>query len=157
MPSRRRFLATVTAAVPFSSNPPASAAAPARATEKVRTEQISLNGLWSFRLDRRSAGLTENWQHPDAPADGWRPVTVPHTWQIEPENTDYMGAGWYRRSLDVPVAWSNRAVRVEFEAVFHTATVWLNGAEAGRHVGKGYTAFTCDLTPHLERARLIPF
>ncbi len=148
--SRRRFLAAVTAGVPFSSIPFASVAAPASETEKVRAEQISLNGLWSFRLDRQNVGLTENWQHADAPTDGWRAVTVPHTWQIEAETTDYMGVGWYRRTFDAPVAWAGRAVRVEFEAVFHTATVWLNGAEVGRHAGKGYTAFTCDLGPHLR-------
>lgn len=77
-------------------------------------------------------------------------VNVPHTWQIEPEHTDYMGVGWYRRTFAAPQAWSDRAVRVEFEAVFHTATVWLNGVEIGRHVGKGYTAFVLDLGPRLR-------
>jgi beta-glucuronidase len=142
----------VTAAVPFSSIPSASAATSASGAEKSRTEQISLNGLWSFRLDRQDVGLAENWQYPDVPETGWHPVTVPHTWQIDPETTDYMGAGWYRRSFDAPTAWADRAVRVEFEAVFHTATVWLNGAEVSRHVGKGYTAFTRDLGPRLRFA-----
>src|SRR5262249_19002794 len=57
----------------------------------------------------------------------------------------YRGVAWYRRSFDVPDAWRDRAVRVEFEAVFHTATVWVNGKEAGWHIGKGYTAFTLDV------------
>jgi len=113
-------------------SPAASSVAPAP------TESISLNGTWSFRLDSQSA------------VDGWRNVTVPHTWQIEPEHTDYMGVGWYRRTFEAPQAWSDRAVRVEFEAVFHTATVWLNGSEIGRHIGKGYTAFVLDLGPHLR-------
>ena len=70
---------------------------------------------------------------------------MPHTWQVEPENTEYRGLAWYRRIIDVPAAWSDRAVRIEFEAVFHTATVWVNGNEAGGHVGKGYTAFALDI------------
>ena len=70
---------------------------------------------------------------------------MPHTWQVEPENTEYRGLAWYRRIFDVPAAWSDRAVRIEFEAVFHTATVWVNGNEAGGHVGKGYTAFALDI------------
>lgn len=39
---------------------------------------------------------------------------------------------------------------MEFEGVFHTATVWVNGKEAGRHAGKGYTAFALDIAPMLH-------
>ncbi len=41
-------------------------------------------------------------------------------------------------------------MRVEFEAVFHTATVWINGKLAGEHLRKGYTAFTLDITSLLH-------
>jgi beta-galactosidase len=58
--------------------------------------------------------------------------------------------GWYERVFDVPKGWSGSAVRVEFEAVFHSATVWVNGRPAGEHLRKGYTAFTLDITPHLK-------
>jgi beta-galactosidase len=94
------------------------------------TEIVSLNGEWRFRLDRD---------------DSWRTVEVPHTWQIEPENAGYMGVAWYRRTFEAPQLWSRKAVRIEFEAVFHTATIRINGHEAGRHIGKGYTAFTFDI------------
>jgi beta-glucuronidase len=57
---------------------------------------------------------------------------------------------WYRRSFDVPESWRNSAVRVEFEAVFHSARVWVNGKPSGEHLRKGYTAFTIDAAPHLE-------
>ncbi len=110
----------------------------------------SLNGLWLFRLDPSALGASAGWFRSDAAAPGWREVQVPHTWQVEPGNTEYRGLAWYRRTFDVPVAWSDCAVRIEFEAVFHTATVWVNGKEAGRHVGKGYTAFTLDIGPLLR-------
>jgi beta-glucuronidase len=45
------------------------------------------------------------------------------------------------------------AVRVEFEAVFHTAEVFVNGRKAGEHVGKGYTAFAVDVAGLLEFGR----
>jgi beta-glucuronidase len=136
MLTRRRFFAAG-AAVPVLAGS-ASEAAPtvARSSDD---ECVSLNGLWLFRLDPDGKG------EPDAPAAGWREVCVPHTWQVEPENADYRGLAWYRRTFEAPQAWAERAVRVEFEAVFHTATVWVNGKEAGRHIGKGYTAFTCDV------------
>jgi beta-glucuronidase len=41
-------------------------------------------------------------------------------------------------------------VRIEFEAVFHTAKVWLNGTFLGDHPRDGYTAFTFDATPALR-------
>ena len=71
---------------------------------------------------------------------------VPHTWQVEAPLAEYYGVAWYRRTFDVRPDWQNSAVRVEFEAVFHTATVWINGQLAGEHRGKGYTAFTFDVT-----------
>ncbi len=37
-------------------------------------------------------------------------------------------------------------MRLEFEAVFHSAKVWVNGAPAGEHLRKGYTAFQFDIT-----------
>ena len=106
-------------------------------------ENISLNGLWLFRFDS------------DSPS-AWREVRVPHTWQVEPDHVAYRGLAWYRRSFDAPQAWRDRAVRVEFEAVFHTATVWVNGKEAGRHIGKGYTAFTLDIGHLLPLRRAEP-
>ena len=71
---------------------------------------------------------------------------VPHTWQVEAPLAEYYGVAWYRRTFDVRPDWQNSTVRVEFEAVFHTATVWINGQLAGEHRGKGYTAFTFDVT-----------
>jgi beta-glucuronidase len=59
---------------------------------------------------------------------------------------EYYGTAWYRRTFDVPGDWRTLAVRVEFEAVFHTATIWINGQMAGEHRGKGYTAFTFEVT-----------
>ena len=139
--TRRRFFAA--GAVPLLAGSPAEAA-PQSTAPYSGDENISLDGLWLFRLDPDGKGS------PDTPADGWRDVRVPHTWQVEPENAGYRGLAWYRRSFEAPEAWRDRAVRVEFEAVFHTATVWVNGQEAGRHIGKGYTAFTLDIG-HLLR------
>ncbi len=107
-----------------------------------------------FRLDSQSTGESEGWHRIEASPDGWRSVAVPHTWQIEPEHADYRGAAWYRRRFEAPRAWAGSAVRVEFEAVFHSAIVWLNGVEVGRHIGKGYTAFTLDLWPQLKAGGL---
>ncbi len=109
-------------------------------------EIASLCGEWFFRTDPQNAGTKENWYGMSVPARDWRRVTVPHTWQVEAPLADYRGIAWYWRSFETPAAWHEGAVRVEFEAVFHSATVWVNGELAGEHARKGYTAFTLDIT-----------
>ncbi|HEY3619014.1 MAG TPA: glycoside hydrolase family 2 TIM barrel-domain containing protein [Candidatus Sulfotelmatobacter sp.] len=110
------------------------------------THCVSLDGIWHFRLDRENVGDTLNWQRPGIGSDGWTKVTVPHTWQITQDSAEYFGTAWYRRTFDVPQKWSGQAVRIQFEAVFHSATVWINGVEVGKHLRKGYTAFTLDIS-----------
>lgn len=102
------------------------------------SECVSLDGPWQFRLDSES---------------DWREVSVPHTWQIDPASADYMGVAWYRREFDVPREWEGSAVRVEFEGVFHSARISVNGQPSGEHLRKGYTAFTIDITKALQFAR----
>jgi beta-galactosidase len=129
-------------------------AAGASSTERPRTDcsvpLVPLDGAWRFRLDPQNSGLSSGWSGTEPATEGWRTVAVPHTWQIEPDNAEYRGVAWYRRNFEAPRDWADRAVRAEFEAVFHTATVWVNGVEAARHTGKGYTAFVVDLGPHLR-------
>src|SRR5208283_4725755 len=96
------------------------------------TKTVSLCGEWLFRTDSDDRGAKNNWYGADVSGEGWRTVTVPHTWQIESPLADYRGLAWYRRSFDSPAIDANPnrqdyAVRVEFEAVFHTASVWVNG------------------------------
>ena len=149
MLTRRRLVAG-SVAVPLLAGSASAAVPPAPAPPDCHTETHSLNGLWLFRLDPEGAGESSGWTQPDVSPAGWREVRVAHTWQVEPENADYRGVAWYRRTLDAPQAWADHAVRVEFEAVFHTATVWVNGKMAGQHTGKGYTAFTLDIGPLLR-------
>jgi beta-glucuronidase len=119
------------------------------------TEVSGLCGDWFFRTDPDNRGTKNNWYGVNAPGEDWRTITVPHTWQVETSFADYRGVAWYWRPFDLPAtnATASRqecAVRVEFEAVFHSATVWINGRFAGEHSRKGYTAFTFDITKLLQ-------
>ena len=111
---------------------------------------VSLCDQWWFRTDPASIGVKQNWHGADHSVSDWRKVNVPFTWQVDPDFVDYRGVAWYRRTFDAASEWRNSAVRIEFEAVFHTATIWVNGQLAGEHVRKGYTAFMLDIT-HLLR------
>ena len=115
------------------------------------TESSSLDGEWLFRTDPEDAGLRNNWFAAKPAPNDWTTVTVPHTWQVQPPFVEYRGVAWYQRNFDVPERWTGSAIRIEFAAVFHTATVWVNGQLAGEHARKGYTAFTFDIS-HLVRA-----
>jgi beta-galactosidase len=152
MSTRRKFLtrSAGTVAAAFAS----TSSTTAETTVLSCTAEIaSLCGEWLFRTDAENVGTEKNWYGPDAPDKGWRSVTVPHTWQVETPLAGYRGVTWYWRSFDVPASWQECAVRVEFEAVFHTATVWVNGQLAGEHARKGYTAFTLDVTHLLHWGR----
>ena len=128
-PSRRGFLGAVAAAGAAvgsaGTQPPTSSP----------SEQSSLCGEWLFRPD---------------PDPNWTAVRVPHTWQVMPGLTGYRGVAWYQREVDIPSGWSEGTVRLEFEAVFHSAWIAVNGQPAGEHLGKGYTAFRLDITRFLH-------
>ena len=108
---------------------------------------FSLKEGWLFSFDRAASTVppAEN-----DPRFSWMPVTVPHTWQAMAGDPGYVGVGWYKLGFTAPPEWQQQFIRIEFEAATHTANVFVNGESAGQHVGKGYTAFTCDLSPLLK-------
>jgi beta-galactosidase len=108
---------------------------------------IPLCDGWEFRLD--ADGSTTPSDAIDG-ADGWQPVQVPHTWQSLGRSPEHVGMASYRLRFQAPAAWASQHVRIEFEAVNHTSHVFLNGKPVGEHVGKGYTAFTLDVSPQLK-------
>ena len=114
------------------------------------TETASLCGEWLFRTDPQDSGTKDTWFAKKPDTADWRTVVVPHTWQVDATLADYRGVVWYRRDFDVLQRWSGSAIRIEFGAVYHTASVWINGQIAGEHQRKGYTAFTLDIS-HLLR------
>ncbi len=111
--------------------------------------RVSLTGVWQFRFDPDRDGESKGWHKPTSGSD-WSAVDVPHTWQIARDSAEYFRTAWYHRTFQVPAEWKDWNLRVEFEAVYHSAIIWVNGHEAGKHLRKGYTAFTLDITPYVE-------
>jgi len=149
--SRRRFVSEVALAGAAAVAPRAAAAATLLQPVPARPdERVPLDGAWEFRLDGENLGERDRWHMPDAAPEGWTSVTVPHTWQVEPASAEYYGAAWYRRRFDAPPEWRGACVRVEFQAVFHSAKVWVNGRPVGEHLRKGYTGFSLDVTGALR-------
>ncbi|WP_431088809.1 glycoside hydrolase family 2 TIM barrel-domain containing protein [Paenibacillus sp. 8b26] len=93
-----------------------------------------------------------------------RTVNLPHDFMIETDTkpeapggslTGYYagGIGTYTKVLDIPEAYANKRVLVEFDGVYMNATVKLNGHIVTRH-RYGYSPFHADLTPYLKPGKL---
>jgi beta-galactosidase len=149
--SRRKFLIGTATLATSAAGASAEALAAKKLIAPRPTESSSLDGQWLFRTDPEDAGRSNNWFAAHSRTDGWITVTVSHTWQVQTPFVEYRGVAWYQRNFDVPEPWAGSAIRIEFAAVFHTATVWVNGQLAGEHARKGYTAFTFDIS-HLVHA-----
>jgi beta-galactosidase len=87
----------------------------------------------------------------------WRPVTLPHDAALGRDRDASHGAGAgyvpggvyeYRTTLHAPEEYRDQRVLLEFEGVYRSAMVYVNGALAGQWA-TGYTGFTVDLDDHL--------
>ncbi len=152
--SRRRLLkqagavAAATAATPLL---PAAAPAQSRARySHLETFVLPLDGEWSFTLVRE--GDAKAGEDPPAKlgSASWDKVRVPHTWQTAEESAGFQGTALYRTYFQAPAEWADKAVRIEFEAVTHSAAVWVNEKPVGTHERKGYTAFTFEISDALK-------
>ena len=93
------------------------------------------------------------------PPTNWQPVNLPHDASIS-RPRDHQnptgpagGFAWsgvvtYRKRLQVPAAWRERSVQLEFEGVYMNARVLVNGNVAAFHP-YGYMSFTVDIKPYL--------
>jgi beta-galactosidase len=100
----------------------------------------SLNGAWQFTTNAAAANTKDA---------KWDSITVPGNWDTLPAYCTHIGKGWYQRTFTVPPEWNGKHVRLQFDAVYETAEVWLNGTLLGSHRG-GYTPFEFDVTRQLQ-------
>jgi len=116
----------------------------------VRAEWQSLNGKWDYIGGKEKMSA----QDPKSALDfkgNTQQILVPYCPEsvisgIERKQEINI---WYRRSFEIPKAWNGKNVLVNFEAVDHQATVFVNGKKAGTHSG-GYDAFSFDITALLK-------
>ena len=124
-------------------------------------ERRSLNGVWSFTLDRFDTGLRQHWYRDcHLPIEGrtspwdydvWNGETtlVPSCWNFSrAEYFHYEGTAWYGRRFDHACADDER-VMLRVGAAHYDTKVFLNGRFLGSHRG-GSTPFFVELTDALE-------
>lgn len=109
-------------------------------------EKININRTWKFHLGDVKGAEQANYDD-----SLWTDTHLPHSFATPYFlwNEVYHGYGWYRKTIHIPEKWKDQRVEVEFEGVFLTAEVYINGTKIGTHVG-GYTGFAFDLSPYLH-------
>ncbi|HYD83015.1 MAG TPA: hypothetical protein VEA63_03160, partial [Opitutus sp.] len=104
-----------------------------------RTSSL-LDGRWEFQLDPDSVGIDQQWFAEGRPFPDH--ITVPGAWDAQgfgPETAkmrhNHIGKAWYRRQIDIPAEPASGRTFLYFGGVCRSARVWVNGREAGSHLG----------------------
>ena len=97
------------------------------ANKEIVRKTIALNGNWNFSVDSLSIGESNHWEINGLPKNTSRVVSVPHTWNIEKGLEKYAGNCWYEREFEVAESDLQKTVRIQFDAVYHDAIVYVNG------------------------------
>jgi len=121
----------------LASNP--TPAGPVRESSATRGEVI-LSGVWKFQP------ATDKTTEKPSPSD-WGTISVPGSWSkngegalpvnpVPPAGSAWPGlegvaTAWYERSVDIPVAWSGRALLLQFDRVSTDAKVYVNDQLSG--------------------------
>jgi beta-galactosidase len=116
--------------------------------------------LLGFSQDRNATTVNSNWQFfqgEDSAKMGnqnkWTSISIPHTWNandvMDEQSGYYRGVGWYKKTIYLPKAWSQKEVYLYFEGVGQVAEVFINGKSVGKHIGS-YNAFSFDISPYLN-------
>jgi beta-galactosidase/beta-glucuronidase len=115
-----------------------------------RQDWRTLNGRWEFEFDDADRGLRERWFEGSHALP--KAIVVPYAFQSKLSGIGdpaFHDVVWYRRTFTVPSEWQGRRVLLNFGAVDYEAIVWVNGEQAGQHIG-GHVSFALDVTDHIR-------
>ncbi|WP_448330329.1 glycoside hydrolase family 2 TIM barrel-domain containing protein [Streptomyces sp. DSM 41534] len=134
----------------------------------------SLDGTWKLHMSDRPEEVPKDFftEGYDTSEDGWRSVSVPHTWQTDgldhpmfrniptemyPDDPpkvphDVNPTGAYVKTFELPESWEKRRTFLRFEGVTSGYLVWVNGSYAGYDQG-GYTPAEFDISDRLHPGR----
>ena len=130
-------------------------------------ESMSLNGQWNYIVDVQEEGYYDYRMNPtrwgffvnakpqkpedliEYDFDKSPTMQIPGDWNTQDERLFfYEGTVWFKKSFQaVPV--QDYRTLLYFGAVNYDCRVWVNGKEAGHHIG-GFTPFNFDVTELLK-------
>ena len=106
---------------------------------------MDLNGIWNFQLDDGTQYKEDAMPGILASPD---PIAVPASYNDQKDSMayrDHYGWAFYQRTVTAPAALKGQRLWLRFEAVVHTAKVWLNGRLVCTHIG-GFLPFETEIT-----------
>ena len=125
-------------------------------------DRQSLNGTWTFTIDRFDTGLRQHWYRDcHLPAEGraapWdydvhngETIEVPSCWNfLRPEYFHYEGTAWFGKHFAHAAERAGERVMLRLGASHYDTKVFLNGRFLGNHLG-GSTPFFIELTDQLQ-------
>ena len=116
-----------------------------------RDNWLTLNGEWQFEIDKKGDGDSRGLTHG---TDLAARIIVPFCPESQLSgiglgNTQKFKEVWYRRMFKLPETLEGKRVRIHFGAVDYKAWIYINGQQAGSHVG-GNAAFSVEITQFLK-------
>lgn len=115
----------------------------AQQSNDILRSKININANWNY-LENNTKNISE--VNSDK---NWFAINLPHTWNSQDATDNEPGyrrsASWYKKNLIIENIDSNKVYQLYFEGSNISTQVYINGIEAGGHVG-GYIGFTIDIT-----------
>ena len=125
-------------------------------------ERRSLNGTWTFTIDRFDTGLRQHWYRDchkpiegrtspwDYDVENGETIQVPSCWNFaKPEYFHYEGSAWFGRKFSYKEKSEGERTILRIGAAHYDTKVFLNGEILGNHLG-GSTPFFVELSDHLQ-------
>lgn len=110
----------------------------------------TLNGLWDFEFDDTNSGITKGFYKVNQKLS--RKIVVPFAYQTEASGINELkdhNIMWYQKRFTLEEGFKGKNVLLTFNAVDHSATVWVNGTYVGEH-HNGYSRFSFNITKFLK-------
>ena len=123
---------------------------------------VTISAQNSESLVRSKTNINSGWNYLENDAKNlsdinkslsWVAINLPHSWNSQDATDNNPGyrrsASWYKKDLLIPNIDSNNVYQLYFEGSNITTKVYVNGKEAGVHIG-GYIGFTIDITKNIK-------
>ncbi|MDR1808840.1 MAG: glycoside hydrolase family 2, partial [Prevotella sp.] len=137
--------------------------------EAAYRQEVCINGLWDFQAAALPAGYVQGkGVAPELPLpelDAWDKVKIkiPSPWNINsfanrdlagpdhrnypsyPKEWDNVKMAWMKKTVTVPAAWTDKVIKLHFEAVAGFAEIYVNGKKLGENFDI-FLPFDVDIT-----------
>ncbi len=101
--------------------------------------KMDLDGNWAFSTEPGKSF------YKDGNLQEWNDIEVPGEWVMQGFDVVPGNYAGYFRTFVVPASWKDYRLKLKCEAVYSECTIWINGKEAGAHLG-GFTPFEFDVS-----------